>query len=166
MSESSISDPDIRALIGVLATLAGKLQASHRDSLEVEDYAKRLVTTGLLDRDVHAEPPSLGEVVLALEDLVQRLRYARGEYDRRPDPLPKFMTHVLSFPSEEAANSCLEALPRGQVRGAEIRDLGGDGWSLVVSYAELPPDESFHEREATLRQEAAAHGGRYRGSQR
>lgn len=165
-SPNPVAQRDVELLIGIVAKLAGDLCSRDADQRTTERYAKRFVEAGLLTRDSAGHLPSAGKVVLALEDLIQRLRYAHGEYEEPPLPLPDFVAHVLELPSEEAARGCQDALPGGQVRDAEIRYGDGAGWLLFAYYPELPPDRSFHERVAALQRTASTHRGRYSGSQR
>lgn len=165
-SRHPVAQRDVELLIVIVAKLAGDLYSRDADQRATERFAKRFVEAGLLRSDSDGQLPSAGKVVLALEDLIQRLRYAHGEYDEPPSPLPDFIAHVLELPSEEAARGCQDALPSGRVRDAEIRHGGQEGWLLFASYPELPPDRDFHERVAELQRIAGTHGGRYSGSQR
>jgi hypothetical protein len=161
-----ITEQDVQLLIRIIATVEGDLLARNADPHTTEKYAKRFVDVGLLSRDSDGHLPSAGKVVLALEDLIQRLRYVLGEYDEAPLPMPELLAHELELPSEEAARSCLDALPSGQVRDAVIHHTDTEGWLLLAFYPELPPDRDFHERAALLERTAALHGGRYNGSHR
>jgi hypothetical protein len=165
-SRNPVADQDVGLLIGIVAALAGDLYSRDADPRTTEKYAKRFANAGLLSFDSEGRLPSAGKVVLALEDLIQRLRYAQGEYDELPLPLPDFVAHVVELPSEEAARNCRDALPSGQVRDAEIRYHSEKGWLLFAFYPDLPPDPSFHERVAVLQHTAATYRGRYSGSQR
>jgi hypothetical protein len=165
-SRNPVAQRDVELLIGIVAKLAGHLCSREADQRTTERYAKRLVEAGLLSSDSAGHLPSAGKVVLALEDLIQRLRYAHGEYDEPPMPLPDFIAHVLELPSEEAARGCQDALPSRQLRDAEIRYGDQEGWLLFAFYPELPPDRNFHERVAALQHIAGTHGGRYSGSHR
>jgi hypothetical protein len=164
-SNNSVSQQDVEVLIGVVATMTGRLMAGEVDTRTAEELAQRLVNAGLLDREPDGSLPSAGRVGLAMEDLVQRLRYAYGDYVDRPRPSPAVVAHVLALPSEKAALDCLAALPDGQVRDAIIRHSDTEGWVLIACYPELSPDRGFIEREATLRRTVTSHGGRYSGSQ-
>jgi len=156
---------DVQVLIGIVATVTGRLYAGQLDPDTTERFAERFVRAGLLSQEPDGNLPSAGKVRLALEDLVQRLRYAYGDYDAEPSPEPHVIAHVLKLPSEDAAVNCQRDLPTGQVRDPLVRygDLGG--WLLFAFYSELPPDADFNERMAGLRQTALRHGGRYTGHQ-
>lgn len=165
-SRNPVADQDVQLLIRIIATVEGDLLARDADPHTTEKYAKRFVEAGLLSRDSDGHLPSAGQVVLALEDLIQRLRYAYGDYDEMPTPLPDFVTHRLELPSEEAASNCRDSLPDGQVRNAVIRYDDKEGWLLFAFYPELWPDRAFHERVAVLQRRAAMYRGRYNGSSR
>lgn len=87
------------------------------------------------------------------------------DYDEPPTALPEVVAHVLELPSQEAALTCQDTLPSGQIQDAVIRYEDGDGWLLFAFYSELPPDPEFNEREQALRQTVERVGGRYSGSQ-
>lgn len=165
-SRKAVSQQDVQVLVGIVATVTGSVLGGGSDSHATEEFAKRFVNAGLLDRGSDGEMPSAGAVALALEDLVQRLRYACEDYDERPGPLPSLVAHVLELPSHDAALNCQQVLPEGQVRDATVRRETAETWVLYAFYPELPPDLEFMERERALRRVVAGCGGRYSGSQR
>jgi hypothetical protein len=165
-SRNAVSQQDVEVLVGVIATVTGSLLGGDYDPQATEKFAERFVTAGLLDRGPDGELPSAGAVALALEDLVQRLRYACDDYDDRPRSLPSLVAHVLELPSHDAALNCQRVLPDGQVRDATVRGETAEAWVLQAFYPELPPDPGFKEREKALRRVVAGFGGRYSGSQR
>lgn len=165
-SRNGVSQQDVEVLVGVVATVTGSVLGGDCDPQATEKLAKRLVTAGLLDRGPHGELPSAGAVALAMEDLVQRLRYACDDYDDRPKPLPSLVAHVLELPSHDTALNCQQVLPDGQMRDATVRRETAETWVLQAFYPELPPDPEFKEREKALRRVVAGFGGRYSGSQR
>jgi hypothetical protein len=164
-SRNAVSQQDVHALVGVVATVTGSVLGGLPPQT-IEEFAKRFADAGLLDPDPDGALPSAGAVALALEDLVQRLRYACGDYDERPTPLPRLVTHVLELPSGEAALECQQALPGGQLRDPTVRHESPASWVLFAFYPELPPDPDFQEREEALRRVVEGFGGRYSGSQR
>ncbi|KRD41298.1 hypothetical protein ASE38_16935 [Cellulomonas sp. Root930] len=74
---------DAHALIGLLAIIEGEAMASQLDSHFMEHVARRFTSAGLT-------PDGAGDRELrqALNDLNHRLRYALGEYDDPPQPMP------------------------------------------------------------------------------
>lgn len=156
---------DVEVLIGIVATVNGRLYAGQLDPDTIQEFAERFVGAGLLSREPDGSLPIAGKVRLALEDLVQRLRYAYGDYDVEPTPEPYMTAHVLELPSEDTALDCKDDLPDGQVRDPMIRYENGGGRLLFAFYPELPPDRDFNERMAALRETADRHGGRYPGHQ-
>lgn len=159
-----LRDDDVQALIGTLGIIDAELMAGELDDDLVERLTRRLVQAALLRSEPDGGLPSPGRLLRAMEDLDQRLRYARGEYDSEPTPASGPTLHDLDFSSLEDARSCLERLPQGQLREPQIhRDQ--DRWRVGVCYPELPPDEDFKEREASLRGIAIELRGHYQGSQ-
>ena len=74
---------DVQALVGLLAVIEGGAMASRLDSHFMAHVARRFTSAGLT-------PDGAGDRELrqALNDLNQRLRYALGEYDDPPNPMP------------------------------------------------------------------------------
>lgn len=165
-TRNAVSQQDVEVLVGVVATVTGSVLGGDCDPYVTEKLAQRFVTAGLLDQGPGGELPSAGAVALALEDLVQRLRYACDDDDDRPKPLPSMVAHVLELPLHDAALTCRQHLPDGQVRDATVRRETAETWVLQAFYPELPPDPQFKERERTLRRVVTGFGGRYSGFQR
>ena len=164
-SRNAMRQQDVEVLIGIVATVTGRLYAGQLDTDTTRKFAERFVNAGLLSPEPGGNLPSAGKVRLALEDLVQRLRYAYGDYEIEPTPEPYMTAHVLELPSEAVAVECQGDLPAGQVRDPLVRYENGGGWLLFAHYPELPPDQDFNERMADLRQTVERHGGRYTGHQ-
>ena len=74
---------DAEVLIGILAVLEGAIWNGSLDEWTTSKIADRFVQQGLLaaDHDQH-------DLRQAINDLNQRLRYAAGEYDNPPPPIP------------------------------------------------------------------------------
>lgn len=71
-----ISDRDAAMVIGVLAVLSGPLLAENLDEALAGQLRNWLAGQGLLPSDV-----SQRDLSFALQEVVDRLRHARGEYD-------------------------------------------------------------------------------------
>lgn len=84
MSTRPLSDGDLAALLGVLATVEGLIMVGRVDSQDVAHLGRRLQADGASQGDGERE------VRQALNDLNQRLRYALGEHDDpgRSEPVP------------------------------------------------------------------------------
>jgi hypothetical protein len=78
-----VQDRDVKVLIGVLAILEGAVWSGDLDKWTTTRVADRFAQQGLLAAD-HDER----ELRQAINDLNQRLRYAAGEYDSPPPPIP------------------------------------------------------------------------------
>ncbi len=74
---------DAQALIGLLAIVEGEAMASNLDPAIVDHIGRRFAGEGLLQR---ADDERL--IRQALNDLNHRVRYALGEYDTPPAPMP------------------------------------------------------------------------------
>jgi hypothetical protein len=74
---------DAGVLIGTLAVLEGAIWAGDFDEHTAGKVAERFVQEGLLAAD-HGQR----DLRQAIGDLNQRLRYAAGEYDSPPEPIP------------------------------------------------------------------------------
>jgi hypothetical protein len=81
LSPRAIARRDAAALIGVLAVLTGGSMLDQLDGDLATGLTRRLVREGLLDKAAGSR-----ELQLALSDLVERLRYALGEYETPPLP--------------------------------------------------------------------------------
>jgi hypothetical protein len=76
----AISDEDAVVLIGVLAAIDGPLLMGQHPDVAFRAFRKRLAWEGLV-----SETASQVEVGQAFEEMVQRIRTARGEYDDDQD---------------------------------------------------------------------------------
>jgi hypothetical protein len=74
---------DAEVLIGVLAILEGAIWAGELNEQTTSKVAERFVQQGLLAAD-HDQR----DLRQAINDMNQRLRYAAGEYDSPPPPIP------------------------------------------------------------------------------
>lgn len=74
---------DAEVLIGVLAILEGAIWAGDLEEQITTKVAERFVRQGLLAAD-HDQR----DLRQAINDMNQRLRYAIGEYDSPPAPIP------------------------------------------------------------------------------
>ena len=72
----AISDEDAVVIVGVLATIDGLLLIGEHPEAAFRAFRKRLAWEGLV-----GESASQIEVGQAFEEMVQRIRKARGEYD-------------------------------------------------------------------------------------
>lgn len=84
-SVGGVDPADLKALIGVLAVLQGRIYTSEVSGDAVVALGQRLIIdSGHQDEDVERQ------VRQALDDLGRRLRYAAGEYDVPPasEPVP------------------------------------------------------------------------------
>ena len=70
---------DAEALIGILAVLDGVIWGGTLDEWTTSKVAERFARQGLLAADHNRN-----DVHQALDDLIQRLRYAVGDYDSSP----------------------------------------------------------------------------------
>jgi hypothetical protein len=84
---SSVPNPvqrrDAEVLVGILAILDGVIWGGTLDEWTTSNVAERFVGQGLLTVDHNRH-----DVHQALDDLIQRLRYAIGEYDSPPPSIP------------------------------------------------------------------------------
>lgn len=74
---------DAEVLVGVLAILEGVIWSGDLDARTTRKVAERFVEQGLLAAD-HDQR----HLRQAIGDMNQRLRYAAGEYDSPPPPVP------------------------------------------------------------------------------
>jgi hypothetical protein len=82
LSPRAIARRDAAALIGVLAVLTGESMLDQLDRDLAAGLKRRLAREGLLDEAAESQ-----ELQLALSYLVDRLRYALGEYETPPLPV-------------------------------------------------------------------------------
>ena len=74
---------DANVLIGILAILEGAIWVGQLDERTTGKVADRFVRQGLLGTD--HDQRDLRQVI---SDMNQRIRYAAGEYDTPPSPIP------------------------------------------------------------------------------
>ena len=157
---------DVEVLTGIIAIVEGNLLGGHVDERTASKLASRFVEAGLLARESDGSAPSEGRVAAAMDQLIGRLRFALGESDFEPEPLPpEGTTHVLRFPSETQAANCKAELREGADEIRIVADPQHPGWQLLVAYSELVPDPGFISTERTLHATARRFGGFYSGSQ-
>ncbi len=80
---NGVREQDVRAMIGLLAVIETDIMAGEVPEHLANRLLKRFVVVGLLNQ--RSSPSDLRQ---ALNDLNQRLRYARGEYADPPAPIP------------------------------------------------------------------------------
>jgi len=74
---------DVNVLIGVMAVLEGAIWADDLNQQTTTKVAERFVQQGLLAADHDGR-----DLRQAINDINQRLRYAAGEYNSPPPPIP------------------------------------------------------------------------------
>jgi hypothetical protein len=74
---------DADVLTGILAILEGAIWAGQLDERTTGKVAKRFVQQGLLGADYDQH-----DLRQAINDMNHRIRYAAGEYDTPPPPIP------------------------------------------------------------------------------
>lgn len=156
---------DIEAMIGVLAVTEGHLLAGHMDDRTWAKLATHLVESGAMESRPDARPLSAGLVARAMDALILRLRFALGEYDSNSDRTPEATAHVMRFPTEAQAVSCMNDLRDSATDVYLEPDPDTDEVLLYAVYAELMPDSGFLSREQELMRVAQLHAGTYTGSQ-
>jgi hypothetical protein len=172
-----LPERDLHALFAVLLAVHGALFVDELPEQIFAPLAARLVEDGLLPVGA-----SKGEVNALLADLAQRTHWVMRQSPDQPypEPLPREVTHDLTFPAGEAAARAFVA----DVVALGGRDVGvrpgqsgwtmrPDGarepldppgtWLVGVTFSELPPDPDFHARAAQLDALATRHGGYYNG---
>lgn len=78
-----LDENDLRALIGLLATLEGHLMAGDVDPFMAQSLARRLHDDGAATTADPGRPLRQG-----INDLNHRLRFALGEYEVPPESAP------------------------------------------------------------------------------
>ncbi|WP_203924902.1 hypothetical protein [Rugosimonospora africana] len=165
--------PDMRVLFDILVVFQGELLIGQVSPDVTAHVIRRLTSDGLV-----AEDASVGELGAVIGDLLQRVRYALGEYATLPSPSPRETTYVLSAPSLEAARACQEQLiawggsavtirDAQDSRGWTMRDASDTNeWEVAANFPELAPDPAHAARVIQVSELAREHGGRYQGSGR
>ena len=100
-----------------------------------------------------------------MDSLIERLRFALGEYEAEPPRGSESTVHVLLFPTELQAAACRAELLDDAISVLIEADLEKPGWRLYAIYPELAPDPGFRSRERALQATARRLGGVYSGSQ-
>jgi len=157
---NALPKQDVLGLFDVLVVLLGQLTLGQVPSDLTERFIRRLSKDGLLPAAA-----SVGQLTVTVADLVERLRFAMGDYPSYPEPVPRLTSHELSVPSHDAAQACRSQLMQWDALTVEIsEDAGRAVWEVQASFPELAPDPSFERRVAQLQELAAGHGGEYLGS--
>lgn len=156
---------DIEAMIGILAVTKGSLLAGRMDDRTCAKLGTHLVEASALKPPPDGSPLSAGLVARAMDGLILRLRFALGEYDSNSDQTPVATAHVMRFPTEAQAVSCMSALLDSATDVHVEPDPDTGDLRLHAVYPELMPDAGFLRREKDLMEEARLHGGTYTGSQ-
>jgi hypothetical protein len=168
-----LPERDMRALFDILVVFQGELLLGQVSPDVTAHVTRRLANDGLVAQDA-----SIGQLGAVMGDLLQRIRYALGEYPTLPAPSPPGTTYVVSVPTVEAARACQVVLvawggsavtirnakdSRGwTIRAAEDTNV----WEVAATFPELAPDPAHDLRVGRLRELADEHGGRYQGSGR
>lgn len=168
-----LPEQDMGVLFDILVVFEGELLGGQASPDMTKHVMRRLAKDGLI-----AEDASVGEFAAVTGDLVQRIRYALGEYPALPEPSPRETTYVLSVPTTEAARACQEILvdwggspvtirDAHDSRGWTIRDAEDTNeWEVAATFPELAPDPTYDVRARRISELADLHGGRYQGSGR
>jgi len=157
---NSLPKQDVLGLFDILVVLLGELTLGQVPSDLTERFIRRLSKDGLLPAEA-----SVGQLSVTVADLVERLRFAMGDYASYPAPVPRLTGHDVSVPSHDAAQACRSRLMQWNALAVEIsNDADRSVWEVKASFPELAPDPSYHRRVAQLQDLAAEHGGEYLGS--
>jgi len=95
---------DVALMIGIVAIVGGHLRGASVDEKVAAKFAARFLEADLLDRDPDGSLPSAGRVAVAMDSLIERLRFALDEYQSEPPPAPETSAHTLLFPTEGQAS--------------------------------------------------------------
>jgi hypothetical protein len=145
----------VRTLIGVLATLTGAMRVDWPTDVP-DRILHRLVRNGVLGDSNHRSEAEAG-----LEDLCQQLRYAYDQCgDARPAPHALAWTHQVAFPEQASASAFVEVFDPGESLGVAARAENGGDVTVLVAFADLPPDSGYTARAASLSSLADRFGGR------
>ena len=158
---SPLPKQDMLALFDVVVVFAGEVLAGQVSPDLTAHIVRRLAKDGLI-----AEDASVGELGATIEDLIQRMRYALGEYPALPEPSRRETTYILSVPSYEAARACQDELATRGGSDVTVRETEEHRWEVLATFPELAPDPSHEARFAEVRELAVQHGGRVEGWQR
>lgn len=171
-----LPEADLAALFAVLGALSEQLLREEIPERVFTRLADRLTDHGLLP-----DGASRGHVNALLDDLMERIHWARSQWpdDPYPQPRPREVVHDLTFPTEEASQAFVADVSVLESRGVwafpgrrrSVAEPAGERqpldppetWDVGVAFGELPPDPGFHTRRAELTALAARHGGSYHG---
>ena len=158
---SPLPKQDMLALFDVVVVFAGEVLAGQVSPHLTAHIVRRLAKDGLI-----AEDASVGELGATIDDLIQRMRYALGEYPALPEPSRRETTYILSVPSYEAARACQDKLATRGGSDVTVRETEEHRWEVLATFPELAPDPSHEARFAEMRELAVQYGGRVEGWQR
>jgi len=157
-----LAEQDAAALLGTAAVIGALLLAGQLDAHTTDQVRLRFVSVGLL-----AEQSGPEHLLVALNGMTERLRYALGEY---PDPpVPRDGSGVQSFLFADGESA---AAFRVQIRRDEDpsdspqatgETEGKDRWRVDVLVSELFLSAEFEVHVQSLEQVANQHGGRRGG---
>jgi hypothetical protein len=131
---------DVEVLIGIAARVDGELKGGALDAEMAARLATWFVDRGHLERGEDGTLPSAGRVTVAMDNLIERLRFALGEYDSEPDQVPEATAHTLYFPTEASAAECKAELVKDAMDVLVVPEVDRPGWRLYAVYPELSPD--------------------------
>jgi hypothetical protein len=160
LTTNPLPKQDVLSLFDILVVLLGQLSLGQVPDHLTERVILRLSRDGLLPREA-----SVGQLRLIVADLVERLRFAMGDYASYPAPVPRLTRHDMSVPTHDAAQACRSELMQWGALAVEIsKAADGTVWQVQASFPELVPDPSYARRVAQLQDLAAEQGGEYHGS--
>ena len=144
---------DAEALIGVMAVLEGHLVAGDLDPHAIDSLSERLVGPGA----------GASELLVALGNLIQRLRYVLGEHDELPAGDTGHVDLYVGFAARAAAQAFTEAVPSaGSPTAVDGRSYDDETvrWQVAVRSTSLPLSPEFELERGRLLALAAERGGR------
>lgn len=151
----------MRFLLTLFSQLDGALRGGGIDDELVDMLASTCVKAGLLDLAASGELPTAGRVAVAMGNLIERFRYALGEYEEQPASIAEGTEHHLVFSTPDSAQRSADEL----VDAVDVRILPypQGGWIVGAVYPEIAPDPGFRHREQALSATAERLGGGYAG---
>jgi len=153
-----VSQPDAHALLGLVIVVQGELYAGQLEPRLLEQVRQRVETAGLVP--VRSGP---AELLLALDNLNQRLRWVIGEYDQPLSATIGRVDHHLEFDTVAVAEAFA---PEVRWAGDPVRGpapASDGGWRVTVTTTELALSAGFDAHADRLRVAAERHGGRSNG---
>lgn len=153
-----VSQPDADALLGLVIVVQGELYAGQLEPRLSELLGRRFESAGLVP--VGSGP---AELLLALDNLNERLRWVIGEYDHPLSVSTGRVDHHFEFDTVAVAESyAAEVRWAGDAaRGPERTSDGG--WRVTVTTTELLLSAEFDAHADRLRVAAQRRGGRSAG---